>query len=626
MLNFLNVEFTDFMSYQNETLKLNRTGVVLVLGSNGDSQSEVSNGSGKSAMFEAIVWGLFGKTLRGVEKGDLLAVIRTGEESATVNLQIEKDGLFYTVDRVVGKRNTLKFLCDDEDISLRDKRNTQQLIEDTLGLDFNLFCQSVILGQGSMNFATATDVEKKRVLEKIVEVDKFEEYRKSTKEDLDVLQKKTEKKKIQVDSLTVQLDEIDKNTDAVKLLKEKFLENKAEKLLRCKETLELTPYSEHLLEQCETLVKEKEDGIAMLLKGEQEKIRLEQKCSEIKMGLYKCQCKLDEYNKQLLRVQSKKEETEKSELCPVCNQEIGKEEKAKYLSGLIKEENDIMQQEKDEEHRLLGYKIEKEKWGYNLTCILTDLEKFKDANKEYYTAKQNLDDQISAKKGRLRREEEIQEIENSTFDGEILLETNKNRRKEIQESVQEVKKEIKKMEVDVSYYEFWVKGWGNKGLKSYIFDLVTPYLNQRANYYSTILTNGEIEILFSTQKELKNGDMSENFSVSGVNKFGSNVYLGNSSGERQRVDLCIALALQDLAKSRNSIAVNFAVFDEICTYMDSEGLSRTCELLNLLSDKGKCIFNVTHRDELQDLFPAVLKVCKKDSISFLEEKDNDETD
>ena len=59
------VEIENFLSVQKATIDFDKlSNLVLVKGRNKDVKPESSNGAGKSTIIEAVVFALFGKTLR----------------------------------------------------------------------------------------------------------------------------------------------------------------------------------------------------------------------------------------------------------------------------------------------------------------------------------------------------------------------------------------------------------------------------------------------------------------------------------------------------------------------------------------------------------------------------------
>ena len=73
----------NFMSFQDSSVDLTNAGFTLVDGKNNSSDNAYSNGSGKSSLFEALIWWLTGETLRGTKD-----VVNT----------TAKDGTFVTLD------------------------------------------------------------------------------------------------------------------------------------------------------------------------------------------------------------------------------------------------------------------------------------------------------------------------------------------------------------------------------------------------------------------------------------------------------------------------------------------------------------------------------------------------
>ena len=67
MLNLLSLEMNNFYSYENQVIELGKyeNEVVIIKG---------GNGAGKSTIFEAIIWGFTGRTIR---KSVELAIINT---------------------------------------------------------------------------------------------------------------------------------------------------------------------------------------------------------------------------------------------------------------------------------------------------------------------------------------------------------------------------------------------------------------------------------------------------------------------------------------------------------------------------------------------------------------------
>jgi len=159
------VEFDNFYSYKHGEVDFSKyNGVITIEGLNKDSGG--SNGSGKSVFLEAIVYGIFGKS------------IRKSTEDAMVNHSVGKkckvvielnDNIKIVRTR---KPASLKLFIDGEDCSEAHASYTQRSIEDILGTDIKTFMASCVFGQhASMDFLDATPDDKRKILNKFLNLD-----------------------------------------------------------------------------------------------------------------------------------------------------------------------------------------------------------------------------------------------------------------------------------------------------------------------------------------------------------------------------------------------------------------------------------------------------------------------
>ncbi len=153
------------------------------------------------------------------------------------------------------------------------------------------------------------------------------------------------------------------------------------------------------------------------------------------------------------------------------------------------------------------------------------------------------------------------------------------------------------------------KAYGQAGLKAHILETITPVLNERANLYAGQLSDGDVAINFSTVKKNKDGSVSEKFSVEVTNSAGAEKYLGNSSGERKKIDLAIALAMSDLVAARVSKPIDLWVADEIAESLDPVAVERVVGLLREKAKERGTLLTISHTD-MTDHIPSVITVTK----------------
>ena len=122
---FKSIQIQNFRSLQNVSINLENQGIVIVRGINEYEDKATSNGSGKSSLFEAIIYAIFEETSTG-EKDVSNRIINNGYK---IILNFNIDGINYSIIRKnEGKKSEVVLLKDNIDISARNKSDTNKLI------------------------------------------------------------------------------------------------------------------------------------------------------------------------------------------------------------------------------------------------------------------------------------------------------------------------------------------------------------------------------------------------------------------------------------------------------------------------------------------------------------------
>jgi DNA repair exonuclease SbcCD ATPase subunit len=175
-MNLSNIEIKNFYSIGDISLEFNDSGIVFVEGKNKDIGG--SNGSGKSSIFEAIVWGLYGKT------------IRKSTEEALVNNKHKKECLVrIKLDngRVVIERtrrpNFLRFIVNGDDRTQESITATQAEVEKYFNLNYKTFVASTVWGQqNDFDFISASLEDKRIILKNFLNLDEVFKMRDKIKD------------------------------------------------------------------------------------------------------------------------------------------------------------------------------------------------------------------------------------------------------------------------------------------------------------------------------------------------------------------------------------------------------------------------------------------------------------
>lgn len=162
----------NFLSFKDFNVQFTN-GVTFIDGWNEDDQT--SEGSGKSAILNAICWGYFGKIPKDANIDD---IIKNGEKSAGVEIEHD-DGIII---RRLRNPNELAIVKNGQIIKGKDAKETQLLIEEYLSLTFETFCQTIYFAQNyTKKFITSNQEEKGKILSEVQNLSLFDKASKEVK-------------------------------------------------------------------------------------------------------------------------------------------------------------------------------------------------------------------------------------------------------------------------------------------------------------------------------------------------------------------------------------------------------------------------------------------------------------
>lgn len=164
-----NIRAKNFLSWKDLNFNVVK-GATLIDGWNDDDGR--SEGSGKSAILNAVCWNLFGCLPKEANVDD---VIKDGEKSCEVVLEFDNgDAIVRT-----RKPNDLYILKAGATIKGKDAKETQSLIEEYIGMNFETFCQSIYFAQNyDKKFLTSGQADKGKILSSIQNLQVFDKARK----------------------------------------------------------------------------------------------------------------------------------------------------------------------------------------------------------------------------------------------------------------------------------------------------------------------------------------------------------------------------------------------------------------------------------------------------------------
>lgn len=177
----------------------------------------------------------------------------------------------------------------------------------------------------------------------------------------------------------------------------------------------------------------------------------------------------------------------------------------------------------------------------------------------------------------------------------------------------------KRIDEEIAVCDFWVEGFGNKGLKSLLFDHAVPAIQQNANLYLEVLSSGTASLDIATTSTLASGETRDRLSVSATYNAGGGSYAKASGGERRRIDLALLFALGDLGSARAFAPIQLRLLDEPFDDLDQIGSEQVVHLLNtFIVPQAGTVLVMSHNDNLKSLISKRLVVVKERGVSRIE--------
>ncbi len=625
----------NFMTITEASINFSDKGLVLVEGVNNTSEAFESNGAGKSTLFsEAPVWGLYGVTIRG-KKGDTI-INRSVGKNTKVSLQIIDDnGDNYVIERHrkhKEHKNHVRLFRNDENITGKSDKDTDQMIVDLLQMDYSTFTNSIMFGQGvSKMFANSTDGEQKKILENMLQIDIYKACQ-------DLAKSKLSEAESNIKNLTEQIN-LDSNT---KITSEKLIEDLQLKEANLEE--EIKNKASELLDEWEGYIQELQmlpDLLSLQGDGDNYKKLIEQLTLKIdefnqyedsksdligeRKSLERDRAKvakhINDRKKELADIQSGKNVPK---LCETCGQDLPLEDTShveNHLKETIRKLGMEWQEKKDELEEIEGLiqkidlvlqgKVELQNQRSELQNLLSDIEL-------EILLSVKREQEIEKAKGKLEKQMSDLESQLGTTYTDVI-ESTLSQLEPVKERLKENNKLLNEYTESADNLKFWVDAYGNTGIKSVMLDSVVPFLNTRANYYLQTLADSSIEVTFNTQQTLKTGEKRDKFSVEVYNANGDDDYAGNSGGEKRRIDVAVNMALQDLVLNRSNKKIDLIVYDEVYEGLDEIGCHKVIELLEEKARSVGSIYVITHNPHLKQMFTKSITISKENGGTHIEE-------
>lgn len=617
-IDFKTLHIEGFMSIGEADINLTEGGFILVSGVNRCAQDLAkSNGSGKSSVWESIIWCLTGDTLRGSKTVENINT----QGGTLVSLDFSIDNISYNVTRTKNheKYKTNLFLeVNGKDCSGKGIRDTEKILKEYLPeIDSALISSVIILGQGlPARFTSNTPSGRKEMLERMSKSDYMIQELKNRvskrRAEVDKMKRDVEDRRL---SLSTTLSNVRKTVDETRAKLDSFPDVRGQQLeaetlqkridaLRSKIDSTDIESKRNELSNINAELYKQETYFDSKIKGKFEEDDL---ISNLTVDLRAVDNSMLFVRNEINEMKSVKD------VCPTCGQKIqgvvkpDTSEKENLLHELTAQKDYIIKSlssaQQDRSNKVNQVKNDKCKVIGELSKKAAELMQLVDS----------IDKQVK------QWSNELQRIESKYKDISDAILRHDSMKSMLEEVLYKNENQIPSLVESVSNCEVQINKWANSLTVLQKFDTVLKrdfrgiLLKNVVDYIDDAVKNYGIYIFDSAS--LSFALDSNNISV----KLNNKEYEMLSGGEKQKVDIIVQFALRDMLCNYLGFDCNILVLDEVFDNLDSVGCDKVIQLITNKINSVNSIYIISHHAEELDIPVDSYLVVEKDStgVSFV---------
>lgn len=579
-LELVSLKMVDFMAFVGvHEVRFNTVadGLHYVRGRNLAEPSLGSNGAAKSTIWHALTWCLFGRTVEGLRNPDIRSW--QGKRASKVTVRV----------RAGGKRKRITRSTFPNRLRINGKDARQEQVEKLLGLTYDLFVHTLLLGQEQPLFMDLAPGPMLQIFSDVLGLSKWEERSARAADKARELGDKARNLETKLAAAGAAAETLEKQAKEVRRHRDSWDDDIAAE----RKALELDQAELRtkigILERKVTDAELQEDWQSTELRlqdGEFQKLY---------DGLFKVRDALvaaDERRRGLRRERARlKEDLREASgrTCPTCGQSLNGTDMgrrmAKHrrkLSGTIDEVTEklkkigikrLSRETKKWEGRIEGARGRVEKLKEDVRQIKADLSLWKQGLNEAQVREHVVAGHLET-------------LTKQTNPYSKQLRAIRKNLEEANERAAECARQRRRLLARAGRAEFWVKGF--KDVRLHILTEVLEELQFAANSMLEDMGLVDWEMQFSIERETKSGGTRRgiNVTVQAPNSKERVKWRAWSGGERQRLRLAGSLALSEVLLAHAGLSPDFEILDEPIQSLSEEGVTA---LREYLADRGRLL-------------------------------------
>lgn len=576
-VKFNKLKFKNFLSYGNGWTVIDFNPRLNLI--------SARNGSGKSAIIDAISFVLFGKPYREIKMKNL--VNQVNKKNLEVEIEFEIGSDKYKILRGLAPKK-FEFTKNGDTVDVLSSQKLNQIeIDKILGVKYLLFKNVMCIGAiSNVPFFNMSLPDRRELFETIFGLGSISDM-------LDAVKLRNSNNKIEFKSnsaskegLKSNIEDTEKFIDEMKKHASAFEEMRADRIKKIEDHISglETEVMKNMknLEACDEKINQLNGSFNDL-------DDLQKREEELKGKILRVDARTDSIKSQL--------KNRERGVCPICGTDLCSGHAAEYFVGL---ENDIRKLN-DARAKLSESLSSVAEDVRDRTEKKTMFERAERAKSQFKVKRDSLVESIDYDAAQINSIRE----EKSDFDTsrhESQLEAYRRQYKMVNDKLTEIEEQ---MAIDADLQAIL----SDSGIKKYFFTEIVPILNQKVNTYIK---------KFGLPHEVTFDEMLEYTITKGAFVMEYNQL---SNGEKTRVNVAMLLTFYDIARQMSNWSCSILFLDEIFdTGIDSDGLgSFITELVTMLREDGDLgVYLISHKlDELnlRSIEYDVMKIVKNGVFS-----------
>lgn len=593
---------------------LDKRGLLLITGQSIDDGG--ANGSGKSSISsKGVLWTLYGSTAAGERADAVRNRFAPEDETSFGSVELESSGgNHYRITRSrCPSRLSLHNLDSGEDLSARQEKDTQELINKILGRNKDTFLQTDFFGQGKQAaFMELTPKAQMELLESILPFERINELADSTKRNLNRINIISDSIQRHITETSGKLMEAQKSERTLSDSVDNWDITQEATIMRLTQELAEAEAASEINKSIKAIQDELTD---MPTPEEAEDAK-----AQAQAGVDLCTASLREYRMALSDWQAERDAIPRfpapNVTCPTCNAPTNEAafvemwHRHDEMEGKLYLTDEAIKNIKE---YIPNIELALQGWERSRK----DAEKVISRHQQLSFQLARLDAERATDKQAIIKEK-LKSVKENVNPYTELYNTAVGNAKTLVSTLNFHKQREQEVQKDLDALEFW-QGAFAKDLKNEFINQVCPFLQEKAIIHLEGLGNAQLKVKVETTKTLKSSDTRSEFTVSALSTCGGGNYDSLSGGERQMVNFAFGLALADLAELQVDGPSYFMVLDEPFMALDARNAENLVNYLtSYLAGKKETILLISNEESLKSLIPNKVLVVKENGMSRLE--------